>query len=164
MRAHELDGRVPGEIEKQRVLSAIELLGETGDRFWTPCCPVRGSLDAQVESLLLDDVRDVEREEKDAAGSAAEIDSGPIAFAVDDGFLWDKKGIDHDGRIVAKRSCRFSSRFSVVGSQFSVVFFEDANHSVFFRASLKLLVSVWLEFISTLARYAAPLCLQAEFW
>jgi hypothetical protein len=31
----------------------------------------------------------------------------------------------------------------------NAVFFEDANHSVFFRASLKLLVSVSLEFLDS---------------
>ena len=51
--------------------------------FGVPCGAVGRAVDAQVESLLLDNFRNREGNQENSVGGAADVHRGPIAFGGD---------------------------------------------------------------------------------
>lgn len=84
------------------MLASIKLLRKRRDRFRRPGGSIRRSVNAHIERFLFNDARDIERREEYPIRGPADIHRNPVAFGVDDSLFRNQKGINHDGRIVAK--------------------------------------------------------------
>jgi len=100
VRAHELYICMRSQIEQQRRFFTIKFLRESGNRLRAPGSAVGGTEDAEIERLLLDDLRDGERDKKYPAGGTANIDGGSVAFGADQSVRCDESCINHGERIL----------------------------------------------------------------
>jgi hypothetical protein len=117
MRANLTNVGLPREVEQQRVLTAIELLRKRHQRFRGPGLAVSRAVDADVERLLLDHARDLEREQKHAMSGGGDVHRRAVAFGGHQRFGRDEKCFHHGAHCSKARRTR---------SVFRVTAFEDA--------------------------------------
>src|SRR5262249_52891042 len=101
MRTNKLNFRMRYQIEQQGMLSAIELLRKCGQRLRAPSRTISRTVDAHINRFLLNNVGDLESQQKYSIRGAADIQRWPIPFCIDDGFQRKQKSLDHSARIVA---------------------------------------------------------------
>jgi hypothetical protein len=73
------------------------------------------SEDADLERLLLDDVGDGERKQKDPALRVTHIGRRPVSFGIDHGFFRNEEGFHHDAEILAENHAAGCDRRSIRG-------------------------------------------------
>src|ERR1700684_189724 len=60
-------------------------------------------MDADLERLLLDDLRNLKRQQEHVAGGAAQLYGGTVSLGAHYSLICNQNGINHGGRIVANR-------------------------------------------------------------
>src|SRR6266852_2531291 len=104
VRPDELHFRPRRQIEQQRHLFTVEFLRKRNDRLEIPGRAVGGSVDANVERLLLDYIRNRKSQKKDAALRWFQLNHGTISLGGDHRFLGKQESIRHVGWILAERN------------------------------------------------------------
>src|SRR5208282_265887 len=90
------------EVEQERILPAIKLLGKCHDGLGAPRGTVDGAIDAYVERLLLDDLSNFESQQEHASGRGAQVDGRAVSLCSDYCFFSNQKSLNHGERILTK--------------------------------------------------------------